>query len=156
MVIGLLLGFGGELCLCKKVLYCLLEYIHNMLACMYSYEYNYCSIFSYHHYHSKAWELLICIHGEATIQFGGDSGPTASVATGDLLLIPPGLAHKQLDEKNGFALLGSYPTVGGFDDAIDTLTGSPTKEEMERIVNCHVPEHDPIFHLDVLKLCQAP
>ena len=112
-------------------------------------------IFSYHHYHSKAWELLLCIRGEASVQFGGGSGPIVTVSTGDLVLIPPGLAHKQLIEKNGFALLGSYPTVC-FDGSIDTLTGFPTETEVERISRCHVPEQDPIFHLDIHELCEAP
>ena len=67
------------------------------------------SIFSYHHYHSKAWELLLCFSGEASVQFGGKLGPMVTVAKGDLVLVPPGLAHKQLDDKNGFSLLGSYP-----------------------------------------------
>lgn len=112
-------------------------------------------IFSYHHYHSKAWELLLCIRGEASVQFGGNSGPTVTVAMGDLVFVPPGLAHKQMNEKNGFALLGSYPTAG-FDGSIDTLTGPPTKEQRERIAKCHVPERDPFFHLDIHKLCKLP
>ncbi len=29
-------------------------------------------IFSYHHYHTKAWELLLCACGSASIQLGGD------------------------------------------------------------------------------------
>lgn len=33
-------------------------------------------VFSYHHYHSSAWEALLCIEGEADIQFGGPTGPT--------------------------------------------------------------------------------
>ena len=33
-------------------------------------------VFSYHHYHSTAWEALLCVQGEADIQFGGPTGPT--------------------------------------------------------------------------------
>ena len=33
-------------------------------------------VFSYHHYHSTAWEALLCVQGEAEIQFGGPKGPT--------------------------------------------------------------------------------
>ena len=115
-------------------------------------------IFDYHHYHSKAWELLLCIRGSAYVQVGGNEGPTVSVAEGDLMLIPPGMAHKQLDEKNGFSLLGSYPTKG-FDDGssmIDTITGSPTEKERARIAGCYVPERDPICGLDIRELCNAP
>ena len=31
-------------------------------------------VFSYHHYHSKAHEVLGCYRGTATIQFGGEAG----------------------------------------------------------------------------------
>mmetsp|Transcript_2948 Transcript_2948/g.4565 ORF Transcript_2948/g.4565 Transcript_2948/m.4565 type:complete len:201 (-) Transcript_2948:251-853(-) len=57
-------------------------------------------IFSYHHYHTKAWELLLCTGGSASAQFGGDGGPIVAVGTGDLILIPPGIAHIQLDVQN--------------------------------------------------------
>ena len=92
--------------------------------------------------------MLICIRGEASVIIGGDSGPKVTISSGDLVLVPPGVAHKQLEEKDGFALLGSYPTTD-FDGSIDTLTGLPTEEQMERIVRCHVPDHDPIFRLNI-------
>jgi uncharacterized protein YjlB len=45
-------------------------------------------VFNYHHYHSTAWEALLCVQGEADIQFGGPSGPTlhADVSVLHLLL----------------------------------------------------------------------
>ena len=113
-------------------------------------------IFTYHHYHTKAWELLLCVGGSATIQIGGSLGPATSISQGDLILIPPGVAHKQLDEKNDFALLGSYPSGGKFDASIDTLRGKPSTEDRERIKMSHVPECDPIFNLDVHELFNAP
>ena len=102
-------------------------------------------IFSYHHYHTKAWELLLCIRGEASVQIGGASGPKVTISTGDLALIPPGVAHKQLNEKNGFALLGSYPTFGGFDGDIDTLTGCPTTEVGNGYIHVMFQRRIPFF-----------
>lgn len=87
------------------------------------------------------------------MQLGGDAGPTVSIGPGDLVLIPPGLAHKQLDATGGFALLGSYPKEG-FDGSIDTLTGPPTDAVRENIARCYVPAKDPIFGLDIEKLCE--
>ena len=110
-------------------------------------------IFSYHHYHTKAWELLLCVCGSASIQIGGDAGPTVLIDKGDLIFIPPGMAHKQLKEKGGFSLLGSYPTQR-FDGGIDTCRGAPTDEERRRIQECYVPETDPIFNLNIAKLCR--
>ncbi len=85
-------------------------------------------IFPYHHYHTTAWEALFCVKGSAQIQasnplciilelsfdfltskVGGSSGPVLKVQKGDVLLVPPGVAHKQLDAINDFTLLGSYP-----------------------------------------------
>lgn len=48
------------------------------------------------------------------------------------MLIPPGVAHKQLEANGGFTLLGAYPTQE-FDGSIDTLTGSPTAEQRDWI-----------------------
>jgi uncharacterized protein YjlB len=112
-------------------------------------------VFPYHHYHSKAWELLVCVQGEANVQLGGDTGPTVVIETGDVVFVPPGFAHKQLDEKNGFTLLGSYPkeslTAGS---SIDTLTGPPTLEQRNNIVHCPVPE-DPLCGTSLASLCRT-
>merc|ERR1712232_478484 len=63
--------------------------------------------FPYHHYHSTAWEALMCVAGTAQIQFGGPNGPTLDANVGDLILIPPGIAHKQVEATSNFTLLGS-------------------------------------------------
>ena len=107
-----------------------------------------CRIFNYHDYHTKAWELLLCIRGSACIQLGRDSGSCTTIHKGDLVLIPTGVACKQLSENDGFSLLGSYPKRG-FDGRIDTCTGRATLEEEKRIDDCYVPLADPIFHLDI-------
>ena len=110
-------------------------------------------IFPYHHYHSTAWELLVCVQGEADVQWGGPTGPTMVVAKGDVALVPPGLAHKQVNARQGFTLLGSYPTSTTTDDknpkAVDTLTGVPTANERDNIRNCPLPPTEPILGLDV-------
>ena len=109
-------------------------------------------IFEYHHYHSRAWELLLCVRGEASVQLGGSTGPTVSISRGDSVLIPPGVAHKQLNANGGFTLLGAYPTQD-FDGSIDTLTGLPTSEQRDRIKACFVPLTEPITGLNVKDLC---
>lgn len=111
-------------------------------------------IFTYHHYHSVAWELLLCVEGEAQVQLGGNSGPTVKIEKGDQILVPPGFAHKQLDASRRFTLLGSYPTDGS-NGPVDTLTGSPTEAERQNILQCPVPSHEPIFGLEIATLCGA-
>merc|ERR1712072_218341 len=51
-------------------------------------------VYDFHHYHSTAWEALLCVAGQADVQFGGPSGLRLSAGLGDLILIPPGIAHK--------------------------------------------------------------
>jgi uncharacterized protein YjlB len=115
-------------------------------------------IFSYHHYHSTAWELLVCIRGTASVRMGGPSGPTLSIRRGDLILIPPGISHQQIQDEDGFALLGSYPLKdcsASWTGSVDTLNGPPTKIQRDNIRACPVPGKDPIFGLDILTLCTA-
>ena len=70
-------------------------------------------IFPYHHYHSTAWELLLCVKGHAHMQLGGESGPCTIINMGDIVYVPPGLTNKQLDSNGGFSLLGAYPSYCG-------------------------------------------
>lgn len=99
-------------------------------------------IFEFHHYHSTAWEALLCIKGEACIQFGGPLGPKLQASKGDLILIPPGVAHRQITARGGFTLLGSYPNETPH---ADTVKGKPTPHERANIASCPVPTSDPIF-----------
>jgi len=105
-------------------------------------------IYPFHHYHSTAWELLLCIDGQADIQLGGPSGPELSVTKGDWMLIPPGVAHKQLRDNGHFNLLGSYP-MEGCSGPVDTLKGSPTQEQVVNMQACAAPQKAPIMGLDL-------
>lgn len=51
-------------------------------------------IYNYHHYHSTAHEVLCVYQGEAKVQLGGDGGIRQTVRTGDVIIIPAGVAHK--------------------------------------------------------------
>uniref|UniRef100_A0A7S4NFK5 Cupin type-2 domain-containing protein n=1 Tax=Odontella aurita TaxID=265563 RepID=A0A7S4NFK5_9STRA len=110
-------------------------------------------VFPYHHYHTTAWELLLCVRGSADVQIGGENGPTVNISRGDLALIPPGVAHKEMSSEGGFTLLGSYPTER-WTGSIDTVTGQPTEEQRRNIADCYVPPKDPLFGLEIEKLCQ--
>lgn len=108
-------------------------------------------VFTYHHYHSNAWEVLICIKGSAEIQLGGPTlGPVVTVSKGDVILIPPGFAHKQLSDRDGFALLGSYPNETPI---ADTIRGAPSEEQMRNIQeSCFVPTQEPVTNLKLSDL----
>ena len=101
-------------------------------------------VFTYHHYHSTAWEALLCVRGSADVQFGGPSGPVLQPAKGDLVLVPPGVAHKQLADRDGFTLLGAYPSHDGCrTPSADTVRGAPTAAQARNIAACATPVLDP-------------
>jgi uncharacterized protein YjlB len=66
-------------------------------------------IFSFHHYHAQAHEVVGVARGKATIQFGGPTGPAIDVEAGDVALIPAGVGHCRLDDAPGLSVVGAYP-----------------------------------------------
>src|SRR5262245_34237964 len=45
-------------------------------------------IYTYHHYHSTAHEVLLVYKGSATVQLGGEHGIIETIKRGDVLIIP--------------------------------------------------------------------
>uniref|UniRef100_A0A7S1BIQ6 Cupin type-2 domain-containing protein n=1 Tax=Corethron hystrix TaxID=216773 RepID=A0A7S1BIQ6_9STRA len=101
-------------------------------------------VFPYHHYHSSAWEILMCVRGSGLLQLGGEAGPEISVEVGDIILIPPGFVHKQLSSFGGFSILGSYPSVKGKNVKIDEIRGPATQTQLENILRCESPKNEPV------------
>ncbi len=66
-------------------------------------------IFNFHHFHAEAHEALGCARGWVIVQFGGPNGPEFKLEAGDAVLIPAGVAHKNIDHSPNYCILGSYP-----------------------------------------------
>ncbi|NIU02548.1 MAG: cupin domain-containing protein, partial [Aliifodinibius sp.] len=66
-------------------------------------------IYGFHHYHSTAHEVLCVYKGEAKVQLGGDDGIIQTVKPGDVIIIPAGVAHKNLGSNSDFRIIGAYP-----------------------------------------------
>jgi uncharacterized protein YjlB len=66
-------------------------------------------VFTYHHYHSITHEVLGFIEGSTTLLLGGEEGRQIRVHRGDVLIIPAGVAHKNLEEENQVTCIVAYP-----------------------------------------------
>ena len=104
------------------------------------------AILDYHHYHSTAHEVLVVTNGAARLQFGGPDGHTSSVAPGDVIIIPAGVAHKCLEHDNDFKVIGAYPEGQDY-DMMEGKAGELPEAE-KRIMSVPFPVADPIFGTD--------
>jgi len=70
-------------------------------------------MYSTSHFHSTTHEVLVVVGGKARLCFGGEDNAgrvEISVATGDAIIVPAGVAHRLLDDLDGgFEMVGSYP-----------------------------------------------
>lgn len=103
-------------------------------------------IYDYHHYHSTAHEILVILKGSCRVQFGGVNGSTLNLEKGDVVIIPAGVAHKRIDEADGFQCLGAYPDGQEHDMNYGKEGERPATDENIRKVP--MPENDPLYGSD--------
>jgi uncharacterized protein YjlB len=103
-------------------------------------------VYTYHHYHGTAHEALGCYRGKANVLFGGENGITATIAAGDVVVIPAGAGHKLLDSSDDFAVVGAYPNG----QQPDMNYGKPEERELAlaNIERVPLPEQDPVSGAD--------
>lgn len=104
-------------------------------------------IFSYHHYHSTAHEVLGVASGTARVMLGGPDGEVFDVATGDVLVLPAGVAHKNLGADPDFLVVGAYPAAC---PDWDLKRGRPDErpEADRNIEQVPLPTQDPLYGTD--------
>lgn len=100
-------------------------------------------IYSYHHYHSTAHEVLGVYSGSAEVQFGGDEGIVLSVGPGDIVVIPAGVAHKNLGSSPDFRVVGAYPHGQDWDMNYGRAGERPQADG--NIARVPLPETDPVY-----------
>ena len=99
-------------------------------------------IFSFHHYHAQAHEVVGIAKGRASLQFGGPTGPVFEVEAGDIALIPAGVGHCRLDDEPGLSVVGAYPPGQRADV---NREGEPDKEAIRaRVRSVALPRTDPV------------
>jgi uncharacterized protein YjlB len=99
-------------------------------------------IFPYHHYHSTAHEVLGISTGWVRAQFGGPGGPEVTLQSGDAVVIPAGVAHKNLEHAEDYLVIGAYPS-GEIWDLHTGIEGERPRAD-EHIRTVALPETDPI------------
>ena len=100
-------------------------------------------IYGFHHYHSTAHEVLGVYSGSAKVQLGGENGITLTVRRGDVIIIPAGVAHKNLGAGNDFRVVGAYP-LGQDPDMCYGKAGERPQAD-DRIANVSLPRMDPVY-----------
>jgi uncharacterized protein YjlB len=100
-------------------------------------------IYSYHHYHSTAHEVLGIFRGSAKVQLGGEHGVIHEVRAGDVIVIPAGVAHKNLGASEDFGVVGAYPEG----QEMDMNYGKPEERPRadQNIAQVLMPKMDPVF-----------
>ncbi len=103
-------------------------------------------VFTYHHFHSIAHEVLGIAKGEVQVAFGGPSGQTVTVRAGDVIVIPAGVGHRNMGQTDDLLVIGAYP--GGSD--YDTRRGNPEEHDdaLRAIAAVPVPACDPVSGRD--------
>lgn len=103
-------------------------------------------IYGYYHYHSTAHEVLGVARGSARVQLGGPDGATVDVDAGDVLILPAGVAHKNLGASSDFLVVGAYPEGQDW----DMNTGRPGERPQtdQRIKQVPLPAMDPVYGIN--------
>ena len=99
-------------------------------------------VFDYHHYHSNTHEVLGVYSGKALLQLGGEEGEKLEISAGDVIVIPAGVAHKNLSSEN-FAVVGAYP--GGRDQDMNYGKEGERPQVDRNIAAVPIPETDPLL-----------
>ncbi len=101
------------------------------------------SIYDFHHFHSNTHEALGIAKGSCDVEIGGPGGTVIHIEACDLLLIPAGVAHKNIGSSDDFISVGSYPTNVPYD--MHEGKKSEYEQVKKAISEVALPETDPVF-----------
>jgi uncharacterized protein YjlB len=103
-------------------------------------------IFSFHHFHSTAHEVLGVVAGSAAVMLGGPRGRRFEVRSGDVVVLPAGTGHCNAGSSADLLVIGAYPD--GMD--WDVRRGDPAEHD-DAVANARavpLPGADPVHGAD--------
>jgi uncharacterized protein YjlB len=103
-------------------------------------------IFEYHHYHATVHEVLGIYSGSTILQLGGDNGVQIKLEKGDVLVIPAGVAHKNMGKENDVGCVGAYPYAQPYDMNYGRPGERPQVDK--KLARTPIPETDPLLGKD--------
>ena len=103
-------------------------------------------VYSFAHYHSTTHEILGVFRGAATLRLGGEDGRNVEIHSGDVIVIPAGVAHQKIEGSADFTVVGAYPDGRDW----DLLRGAPSERPQadQKIAALPIPDNDPIYGAD--------
>ncbi len=103
-------------------------------------------IYDFHHYHSTSHEVLAVCSGQVRVLFGGEHGIEHTFPAGDVVVIPAGVAHKNLGAEGNSVIVGAYPRGRKYDMCYGKREERPAADR--NIVSVPLPESDPLYGPD--------
>jgi uncharacterized protein YjlB len=97
-------------------------------------------VYTFHHYHSTAHEVLGFAAGHADLVLGGEGGTPVTVHAGDIAVLPAGTGHCRITASDDFLVIGAYPP----DEHWDICRTAATPEVFARMRSVSFPASDPV------------
>lgn len=100
-------------------------------------------IYNFHHYHSNAHKVIGVCKGKATLLFGGSNGHCVNISKGDVVVIPAGVALKNMGKENCIDCIMGFFEGKVYDINYGKIGERPVTDM--NIASLSIPDTDPLF-----------